>query len=191
MCFQVTFFTQGKKQVLPSGTLCRLQEHCRENELSVTSERKLDRREFHLQDEERHCCRHLSKHEPDEKPSEASQSRFLPSPDLHKLRQICKQDVFFNIEQPLAEKMDKIMLVMSGYEYLPSKARLNFDSALKKWKYSLQAAIIMDVRKLNRYEQQEFLLKYRSVCRRFFKRDIFRTVFPIGKYPAGTGALHY
>lgn len=152
----------------------------------VTNESKLDRKDFHPQEAERPCCRHLREPEPDEQPPETLQNKNLPSPDLQKLRHICKQDAFFNIEQPLDEKMDKIMLMVSGYEYLPNKTRQKFDSAFKKWKYSLEAAIILDVRNLNRYEQQDFLMKYRSVCKRFFKRDIFRTVFPTEKYPSGT-----
>lgn len=176
----------GKKQVLPSGTLCRLQNDFREKELSMTNEGKLDREDFHLQESERPCCRHLWEHEPDEQLSEASQDRNLPSPDMEKLKQICKQDAFFNVDQSLEEKMDKISLMVSGYEYLPNKARKKFDSAFKKWKYSLQAAIIVDVRSLKRSEQQEFLMKYRSLCKRFFKRDIFCTMFPVEKNPSST-----
>lgn len=183
---QVIFFTQGKKQVLPSGTLCRLQNDSREKELSMSNEGKLDREDFHLQESERPCCRHFWETEPYEQFSETSQDRNLPSPDMEKLRQICKQDAFFNVDQSLEEKMDKISLMVSGYEYLPNKARRKFDSAFKKWKYSLQATIILDVRSLKRSEQQEFIMKYRSLCKRFFKRDIFRTMFPAEKKTSGT-----
>lgn len=183
---QVIFFTQGKKQVLPSGTLCRLQNDSREKELSMSNEGKLDREDLHLQESERPCCRHFWETEPYEQFSETSQDRNLPSPDMEKLRQICKQDAFFNVDQSLEEKMDKISLMVSGYEYLPNKARRKFDSAFKKWKYSLQATIIMDVRSLKRSEQQEFIMKYRSLCKRFFKRDIFRTMFPAEKKTSGT-----
>lgn len=189
-CLQVVFFTQGKKQVLPSGTLCRLQEHSREKEVTLHNEHKLERKDTQWQEAERPCCRHQKENDPEEQPAEPSRDKNLPSPDLQKLRQICKQDVFFNVEQPLEAKMDKIMLMVSGYEYLPNKARQKFDNAFKKWKYSLEASIIVDVRNLDIYERQEFLLKYRSVCKRFFKRDIFRTVFPTEKYPACTKSHH-
>lgn len=149
----------------------------------------MDRKDFHLQEAERPCCRHLREHDPDEPQSEASQDRNLPSPDMEKLRQICKQDAIFNVDQSLEEKIDNIMLMVSGYKYLPNKTRKKFDSAFKKWKYSLQAAIVVDVRNLKKYEQQEFLMKYRSLCKRFFKRDIFRTLYPPEQYPENTKAL--
>lgn len=152
----------------------------------MSNEGKLDREDFHLQESERPCCRHFWETEPYEQFSETSQDRNLPSPDMEKLRQICKQDAFFNVDQSLEEKMDKISLMVSGYEYLPNKARRKFDSAFKKWKYSLQATIILDVRSLKRSEQQEFIMKYRSLCKRFFKRDIFRTMFPAEKKTSGT-----
>lgn len=187
---QVVFFTQGKKQVLPSGTLCRLQEHSREKEVALLSDHKLERKDLQWQEAERLCCRYQREYELEEQSGESSRDKNLPSPDLQKLRQICKQDVFFNVEQPLEAKMDKIMLMVSGYEYLPNKARQKFDNAFKKWKYSLEASIIVDVRNLDIYERQEFLLKYRSVCKRLFKRDIFRTVFPTEKYPTCTKPHH-
>lgn len=161
-----------------------------DKELSMINESILDRTDFHLQEGERPCCRHLRDHEADEQPSEGSQEKNLPSPALQKLRQICKQDVFFNIEQPLNEKMDKITLMVSGYEYLPNKTRQKFDNAFKKWKYTLEAAIIMDVRNLDKYEQQDFVTRYRLVCKRFFKRDIFRSMFPNEKQPVDAKAPH-
>lgn len=180
------FFTQGKKQVLPSGTLCRLRESSGEKDSSVINESKLDEKDFPVHEAERHCCRHMREHEPNKHQPEVPQSKKLPFPDMQKLKQICKQDVFFNTEQPLDEKMNKIMLMVSGYNHLPNKTRQKFDSAFKKWKYSLEASIIVDVRNLSRYEQRDFLIKYRSVCKRFFKHDIFRAVFPTSKYPGGT-----
>ena len=153
-------------------------------------EHMLDRKEIQCQETVRPCCRHQRQREPEEQPAESSHDKNLPSPDIQKLKQISKQGVFFNVEQPLESKMEKIMLMVSGYEYLPHKVRQKFDEAFKKWKYSLQAAIIVDVRHLDIYEQQEFLLKYRSVCKRFFKHDIFRTVFSPEKYSTYTKPCH-
>ncbi|XP_045138341.1 nucleolar transcription factor 1-like isoform X1 [Portunus trituberculatus] len=166
----------GRKQVLPSGTLCWLQESSRKREETVLSEPRSEKKDTLSWEARWSCCRERSECEP----AESSDNKNLVSSEIQKLRQICKQEVFFNVNQPLEARMEKIMLMLSGYEYLPNKVRQNFDSTLKKWKYTLQASIINDVRRLDTYEQQEFLLKYRSVCKRFFKCDIFN-VFPTDK----------
>ena len=166
---QAFFFTQGRKQVLPSGTLCWLQESSRKREDTVLSQPKLERKDTLCWEARWSCCREQSECEP----AESSDNKNLASSEMQKLRHICKQEVFFNVNQPLEARMEKIMLMLSGNEYLPNKVRQNFDNTLKKWKYTLQASIINDVRRMDTYEQQEFLLKYRSVCKRFFKCDIF------------------
>ncbi|XP_063853518.1 nucleolar transcription factor 1-like isoform X2 [Scylla paramamosain] len=173
----------GKKQVLPSGTLCRLQESSQVKEEAAPTESKLDRSDSLYWEAKMPCCHHHRGHHTDkdhlaESPVNKNPCSDLPSPDMKKLRQICKQEVFFNVEQPLEALMEKITLMLRGYEFLPSKVRQKFDESFKKWKYSLQASIIVDVRRMDAYHQQEFLGRYRDVCKRFFKHDIFRSAFP-------------
>lgn len=166
----------GRKQILPSGTLCWLQESSKKREETILSEPKFERKDTLSWETRWSCCRQQSECEP----AESSDNKNVPSSEMQKLRHIGKQEVFFNVDQPLEERMEKIILMLSGYEYLPNKVRQNFDSTLKKWKSTLQASIINDVRRLDTCEQEEFLLKYRSVCKRFFKCDIF-SVFSIDK----------
>ena len=177
--------SQGKKQVLPSGTLCRLQESSQvreEGREPTTSDSRLERSDCLCWEVERPACHHPREHKAAENtpadPPSKDHSHDLPSPDMKKLRQICKQEVFFNVDQPLEERMDKITLMVHGYDCLPSKVRQRFNDAFRKWKYSLQASIIVDVRRMDTHHRREFLDRYRGVCKRFFKHDIFKSAFP-------------
>ncbi|MPC36694.1 hypothetical protein E2C01_030162 [Portunus trituberculatus] len=174
---------QGKKQVLPSGTLCWLQESSQMREEAAPSETRLERSECLCWEAERACCHHHREHQAIENqsaepPENKEPCQDLPSPDMKKLRQICKQEVFFNVEQPLEARMDKITLLVNGYDFLPSKVRQKFNDAFRKWKYSLQASIIVDVRRMGTHHRREFLERHRGICKQFFKHDIFKSVFP-------------
>lgn len=176
----------GKKQVLPSGTLCRLQESAQMRDEPAPSDSRLDRSNrsdsLHWEADIPCCHHHGSLQTAENRPVEPQDNKNpcsgLPSPDMKKLRQICKQEVFFNVEQPLEARMDKITLMVDGYEFLPIKVRQRFDDAFRKWKYTLQASIIVDMRRMEPDHRQELIRKYRGVCKRFFKHDIFKSAFP-------------